>query len=640
YEQFLGEVNVHVFEDWCGETVDQLRKDQLFPLFPHSRTTINRLAVYPKWENYGLRIFGYLHPGENGEYIFAISSDGNSEFWLSENESPEGLKLLAFIGKTGTEWTAPGEYEKFASQTTQPVHLERREQYYFEIIYKQSKGMDHMEVAWRLNSEDSSFEVITAAYLSLYIDDSSSMEMDTDTISQTLATQFLSPDPFLKPEVDMVNEDPRDVIYKIPLLNDSELQDVVPSCAYRPIYIFDNATIVRYEGINHVRYSTIYPNDHTRLSDEDMQGQLCFYKNDERGGFDSYLKIEGEPEGKTKVIEGEEPKKNPKWNQVFNVNPVDFNSKQNDFCVNTCKKAGNIIMQKKDAMIIVDAFMRHLQSKPNNDLVLKRVLNVEKKYNDTEGTRYLIELEMENREGKSVLMSKYLYSGAMKNGDPLVLCNAKGFAWNPEVTVHVILAVKNQGRWVKYFIKELENVYKVTGDKNFNIIIVDFNSHDINIEKELKIAKLPSYQFKKLDGRFAKAQGIQVGVDLVRDDNSILFMVDLHIHFPPVLIQNVRKHCVQGKMVFAPVVMRLDCGATLEAPKGFWETDGYGLVGIYKSDMDRIGGMNTAEFTDKWGGEDWELLDRIILNKLEVERLNIRNFAHFYHSKRGMWNKT
>ncbi|KAF5907970.1 beta-1,4-N-acetylgalactosaminyltransferase 3-like, partial [Clarias magur] len=619
---FLGEVNMHVFEDWCGGSVSQLRANVLYPLFPHTRTTIGRLAINAGWKNYGVRIFGYLHPVKSEEYIFAVASDNNAEIWLSSDDSPKRLKLIAYLGKTGTEWAAPGEYEKFSSQTSLPVLLTKDKRYFFEVLYKQSEGIDHLEVAWRLNNEDSSFEVITAEYLSLYVDESSLLMTENDHIPQTIASHQSPLDSAYKPakDVDMVKADSRDFIYSIPLLKESDMENVFPECDYYPIYIFDNETIERYDGINYVHYSAVYPNDHTRLTHQQTDDQKCFYEKDEayfkEGGFSPFLKLDETADNKQPVRKSlsNSEEKAPNWEQVFHVNALDFHSKQSDAVMETCRKAGNIIMLKKEVMPAVQALINELHTtKAISDLHIKRVLNVEKKSNETTGTRYLMELELQNTEGKRFLFSKYLYvrkeKKIEKNPGLPKLCSPKGFSWNQEATVHVILAVKNQGRWVIHFIKEMEKIYKVTGDKNFNIIVIDYNSTDIDVEKELKNAILPSYQFKSLGGAFGRSPGLQEGIDLVKDNNSILFLCDLHLNFPVTIIDSIRKHCVQGKMVFAPVVMRLECGATVQAPAGFWETYGYGLVGIYKSDIVRIGGMNTQEFTNEWGGEDWELLD-------------------------------
>ncbi|XP_029290660.1 beta-1,4-N-acetylgalactosaminyltransferase 3 isoform X2 [Cottoperca gobio] len=960
-------------------------------------TTVQKLAVSPQWTNYGLRIFGYLHPYTDGEFVFALSSDDNSELWLSTDDSPFNLQSLTWVGKTGTEWTAPGEFKKYASQTSKPVWLSAQRRYFFEVIHKQNdRGTDHVEVAWQLLDQGSRFKVIESNHISLYVNESALLMSEVAHIPQTAASHPHTPTKQQNAAADMLRKDPRDTLYQVPLINNKFLQGVLPDCSYKPSYLIKDFPLLRYQGLQFVHMSYIYPNDYTRLTHMETENS-CFYPEspyymkmfgfsrymrldrpdmqetgntgqdfgfqrrksvlvekdefdneayqrekearpnkvdnalfpDYGDDYDDYakrrkrklfsldmqdtnnmlkntsdtrlhidelqkkqgkysfpqpkpqkpaeplqstqaskqnrteLKLQGgvkkaaqiKPKAKLRLAKRLKPKsveatgrpgqtnllipgyrqqlkakaqpavpseqlnfkphqiqrsrkmnntqkqsrKDSKlhplerdaplpekdtvtkqqkfiirqidlqpaankrfttttkrdmdrpvvrlnqrdtdtrrsirdkdiemktlqqdrenriyrakmiakgkmdkeqsvtkevedkggeedevpnrsvirrdsllgqegdfegaadeditpepvfdtevnWSQTFQISHLDLQAQRSDWIDLHCNISGNVLLHSSEVLSMVEAFMNQLNKKHHGQFTLVRVVNVVKRMDEVQGSRYLVELELKDKNSQVLRLSYYIYSlirhsrqrknFSYQRPEPqLVLCNPVGFRWNPEATVHFIVPVKNQARWVQQLIADMEQLFRETRDPNFNLIIADYNSTDIDVRKALQKSSLPRYQYVKLDGNFERSAGLQAGINLINDDHSIVFLCDLHIHFPPSIIDTIRKHCVEGHMAFTPIVLRLDCGATPLDARGYWEVNGFGLLGIYKSDLKAVGGMNTKEFKENWGGEDWELLDRILQAGLEVERIYLRNFFHHYHSKRGMWNR-
>ena len=100
---------------------------------PNYTTTLTSLKEPNNVADYfGTRIRGYIQAPTSGSYTFWISSDDNSELWLSTDNQPANkVKIDSVIG-----WTDTLQWNKFPSQKSSSKTLTAGTKYYFEILHK------------------------------------------------------------------------------------------------------------------------------------------------------------------------------------------------------------------------------------------------------------------------------------------------------------------------------------------------------------------------------------------------------------------------------------------------------------------------------------------------------------------------
>ena len=165
-------------------------------------------------------------------------------------------------------------------------------------------------------------------------------------------------------------------------------------------------------------------------------------------------------------------------------------------------------------------------------------MNIEENKDVEKGSRFLVELELETVNlSKKLRFSQYVYQ--FNNSSKL--CYPENFQWNKTADVNVIITLGNQGRWAKHFINTMAEIYDETKDTNLNVIIVDFDSQDIDIIEALKQSSLPRYTLIKHTGPFHKTHAIQIAANTITNPDAITLQLDLHLTVPSNFIDIVRK---------------------------------------------------------------------------------------------------
>lgn len=250
-----GVLNLHVWDEICGDNLQTLRHFPLFPNMPAKRALQSALSISQFGENYGFRIFGFLVPPETGVYHFQLVSSGSSELWVSKSNDPKTSELVCQV--------APNEEKEDSCKT---IFLKGNSSYYIEVLHRHGVHIrdDNFVVKWRPSGDDGiKFSHISSRYLRAFQDDQHVLEYDVDFHSFPEAgLPMHRKDPFSHRE-EVVH---RQQFYNLPFI-EAEVNDLFSSCPYTPSYIV-RGSLRRYAGVWETHYTSIFPSDNSNITSE------------------------------------------------------------------------------------------------------------------------------------------------------------------------------------------------------------------------------------------------------------------------------------------------------------------------------------------------------------------------------------
>lgn len=134
-----------------GFTIAEGFKASGYPDRPQGEGDESRFSSPRDWNNNYLdRLRGFITPPFDGEYVFWIAGDDESQLWLSRDDKRDGLQLIAVSPMIPNFGIQPEEWEHNQSQRSAGITLKRGQRYYVEVLHKDGTGEDHVAVGWRL----------------------------------------------------------------------------------------------------------------------------------------------------------------------------------------------------------------------------------------------------------------------------------------------------------------------------------------------------------------------------------------------------------------------------------------------------------------------------------------------------------
>ncbi|MDT8301245.1 MAG: LamG-like jellyroll fold domain-containing protein, partial [Sedimentisphaerales bacterium] len=165
--QGTGTIMYEIWSDIGGTNVEDLTGNANFPDNPTSGEELTLFETPTDIaDNFGGRVYGWLHPATSGDYTFWIATDDSSDLLLSTDDDPANAVVIAGVDGWAPARAFDGEAGSPGTrQMSEPIALVGGQKYYIEGIYKEGGGGDNLAVAWQ-GPDSPDRTVIDGAFLS------------------------------------------------------------------------------------------------------------------------------------------------------------------------------------------------------------------------------------------------------------------------------------------------------------------------------------------------------------------------------------------------------------------------------------------------------------------------------------------
>ncbi|XP_069105855.1 chondroitin sulfate synthase 1-like [Argopecten irradians] len=218
-------------------------------------------------------------------------------------------------------------------------------------------------------------------------------------------------------------------------------------------------------------------------------------------------------------------------------------------------------------------------------------------------------------------------------------------------TIHFLLPLSGRLHIFMRFLDNYEKACLFTKEScRLHIVLSNQETENSDISDHIKLIR--KYQNKYggsyvdltlADGPFARAKALDIGAAQCEND-SLLFIIDVDIQLSHAMLLRIRLNTKRGVQVYYPILFsqfdpaliwndthlqREENSRDFPSDEGYWRSFGYGMVGVYKSDLAAVGGFNTS--IRGWGTEDNDLYCKFCDSNLTVFRTIDPDLVHIFH---------